>query len=32
VETAVTFAGRGVAEMPAPAMLEVSGIGVLKFG
>ena len=32
VETVVTFAGRSVAEMPAPAMLEVSGIGVLKFG
>ena len=32
VETVVTFAGRAVAEMPAPAMLDVGGIGVLKFG
>jgi len=32
VETVVTFAGRTVAEMPAPAMLDVGGIGVLKFG
>ncbi len=32
VETVVTFAGRTVAEMPAPSMLDVSGIGVLKFG
>ena len=32
VETVVTFAGRGVAEMPLPTMLGVSGIGVLKFG
>jgi hypothetical protein len=32
VETVVTFTGRAVAEMPAPAMLDVGGIGVLKFG
>jgi hypothetical protein len=32
VETVVTFTGRSVAEMPAPAMLDVGGIGVLKFG
>jgi hypothetical protein len=32
VETVVTFAGRTVAEMPAPVVMEVSGIGVLKFG
>jgi hypothetical protein len=32
VETVVTFAGRGVAEMPAAGILDVGGIGVLKFG
>ena len=32
VETAITWAGRGVAELPAPVAMEVSGIGVLQFG
>ena len=32
VETVVTFTGRSVAEMPAAGILDVGGIGVLKFG
>ncbi len=32
VETVVTFTGRTVAEMPAAGILDVGGIGVLKFG
>ena len=32
VETVVTFTGRTVAEMPAAGLLDVGGIGVLKFG